>query len=164
MTATSLRHVRSPFLPILLLLALPLAGCQSMGGETAPAFVAESAALSGQADTLAGKTQFRAGNYGLADEAFSRAVARDPADAEAWLGLGAAHDQLRRFDLSERDYAQVERLSGQTAALLNNRGFSQMLRGNYTKARAELSAAQALDPGNPDIGVNLAAAIRGRRP
>ena len=47
----------------------------------------------------------------------------------------------RRFDLADRAYAQVEKLSGRHATLLNNRGYSYMLRGDLSKARADLSAA-----------------------
>jgi Flp pilus assembly protein TadD len=158
MTVTSMRSVLAP---LVILLALPLAGCQSL--KESADLVLETSRMEQPTDALTGKAQFREGNFGLAEEAFRRAVEKDPGDAESWLGLGATHDQLNRFDLSDRDYAQVERLSGRTAALLNNRGFSYLLRGNFAKARADLSAARALDPGNPDIESNLAAAIRGRR-
>lgn len=126
--------------------------------------VLETSLMEQPTDTLTGKQQFHEGNFGLAEDAFRRAVEKDPGDAEAWLGLGATHDQLRRFDLADRDYAQVQRLTGRTAALLNNLGYSYLMRGNYAKARAELSAARALDPDNADIASNLDAAIRGRRP
>ncbi|MDB5545045.1 MAG: Tetratricopeptide 2 [Hyphomicrobiales bacterium] len=158
MTVLSMRSVLAT---LVILLAVPLAGCQTM--KESADLVLETSRMDQPTDALTGKAQFREGNYGLAEEAFRRAVESDPGDAESWLGLGATHDKLRRFDLSDRDYAQVERLSGRTAALLNNRGFSYLLRGNFAKARADLSAAHALDPGNPDIESNLAAAIRGRR-
>lgn len=147
---------------LIIALALPLAGCQTM--KTSADLVLETSRMEQPTDTLTGKAQFLEGNFGLAEEAFRRAVESDPGDAEAWLGLGATHDQLRRFDLADRDYAQVERLAGRHAALLNNRGYSYLLRGDFRKARIELSAARALDPGNPDIESNLVAAARGRRP
>jgi Flp pilus assembly protein TadD len=153
--------MRFHFAPLLVVLALPLAGCETL--KTSADLVLETSRMEQPTDTLTGKAQFREGNFGLAEEAFRRAVEVDPADAEAWLGLAATHDQLRRFDLADRDYAQVERLAGRNAAFLNNRGFSYLLRGNFPKARADLSAARALDPGNPDIANNLTAAIKGRR-
>ncbi|MDB5644270.1 MAG: Tetratricopeptide 2 [Hyphomicrobiales bacterium] len=153
--------MRSLLAPLVLLLALPLAGCQTIGQSAD--LVLDTAHMEQPTDALTGKAQFREGNFGLAEEAFRRAVEHDPGDAESWLGLAATHDQLRRFDLSDRDYAQVERLAGRNATLLNNRGYSYILRGNFPKARAELIAARALDPGNPDIESNLSAAIRGRR-
>src|SRR5262249_18841631 len=49
-----------------------------------------------------GKVYFREGNYGLAEEKFRKAVEVTPKDAEAWLGLAASYDQLRRFDLADK--------------------------------------------------------------
>jgi Flp pilus assembly protein TadD len=39
--------------------------------------------------------------------------------------------------------------------VLNNQGYSYMLRGNYARARELLLAAQAKDPSNPYIRNNL---------
>jgi tetratricopeptide (TPR) repeat protein len=102
-----------------------------------------------------GKKFYRTGNYGLAERSFRRAVETHPRDAEAWLGLAASYDQLKRFDLADRAYEQTADIIGQTPELLNNRGFSYMLRGDYTRARATLLQAQAMDPANPYIQNNL---------
>ena len=55
-------------------------------------------------DLSLGKKQFRADNYGLAEQHFRKAVETHPKDAEAWLGLAAANDRLRRFDFADRAY------------------------------------------------------------
>jgi Flp pilus assembly protein TadD len=102
-----------------------------------------------------GKKQYRAGNFGLAERYFRRAVETHPRDAEAWVGLAAAYDRLRRFDLADRAYEQVTAIIGPTAEVLNNRGYSYMLRGDYPRARATLLAAAAKDPKNPYIKNNL---------
>jgi Flp pilus assembly protein TadD len=78
-----------------------------------------------------------------------------PRDAESWIGLAASYDRLRRFDLADRAYGQATRIVGSTPEVLNNQGFSYMLRGDYRRARATLLAAQAKDPGNPYIQNNL---------
>jgi tetratricopeptide (TPR) repeat protein len=106
-------------------------------------------------DLSLGKKQYRAGNFGLAERYFRRAVELHPRDAEAWLGLAAAYDRLRRFDLADRAYQNATGIIGPTAELLNNRGYSYMLRGDYTRARATLLAAAAKDPKNPYIKNNL---------
>ena len=144
-----------------LLLALPLGACQSFQAES-PALEAQAVSAEEQGLDTA-REQFLAGNFGLAEETFRRAVEANSKDAEAWLGLAASYDQLRRFDLADRAYGQVEKLSGRNATLLNNRGYSYLLRGDFVKARAELTAAKKMDPGNADIETNLAAAIRGKR-
>jgi Flp pilus assembly protein TadD len=47
------------------------------------------------------------------------------------------------------------RIVGPTPELLNNQGFSYMLRGDYRRSRETLLAAQARDPKNPYIANNL---------
>jgi tetratricopeptide (TPR) repeat protein len=106
-------------------------------------------------DLSLGKRQYRAHNYGLAERYFQHAAELHPRDAEAWLGLGASYDQLRRFDLADRAYAQATRILGQTAEILNNEGYSYMLRGDYGHARTKLLAAQRLEPNNKYVANNL---------
>ena len=102
-----------------------------------------------------GKRQYRLGNYGLAEQEFRHAVELHPRDAEAWLGLAASYDELRRFDLADRAYAQAIKIVGPTVAILNNQGYSYMLRGDYKRARTKLRAAQRKDPGNKYVANNL---------
>jgi Flp pilus assembly protein TadD len=91
---------------------------------------------------------FRNRDFGLAEQRFRAIVDKDPRNANAWLGLGSTHDELARFDLADQDYAQVARLTGPSVALLNDRGYSYYMRGDYAKARALYAQARALDPGN----------------
>ncbi len=106
-------------------------------------------------DLNLGKKHFRAANFGLAERHFRRAVELHPRDLEAWVGLAAAYDRLRRFDLADRAYDQAMKIAGPTAELLNNRGYSFMLRGDYRRARETLLQAQAQDPSNPYVRNNL---------
>jgi tetratricopeptide (TPR) repeat protein len=102
-----------------------------------------------------GKKQYRANNFGLAEKYFRRAAELHPRDAEAWLGLAASYDRLRRFDLADRAYAQAIGILGPTTEILNNQGYSYMLRGDYKRAREKLNAAQRKDPGNKYVQNNL---------
>lgn len=106
-------------------------------------------------DLSIGKRYFKAGNYGLAERYFRRAVETHARDAEAWLGLAASYDRLRRFDLADRAYAEAIRLVGPRVAILNNQGYSYMLRGDYKRARAKLEEAARKDPGNRFVENNL---------
>src|SRR5262249_22526473 len=92
----------------------------------------------------------------LAERYYRRAVESRPKDAESWLGLAASYDQLKRFDLADRAYGQVIGLVGPIPEVLNNKGYSYILRGDYGRARAILLEAQAKDPENPYIQSNLA--------
>lgn len=102
-----------------------------------------------------GKVYFRNGDYGLAEEKFRKAVEVTPKDAEAWLGLAASYDQLRRFDLADKAYEKVLTLASDNAVILNNAGYSQLMRGNVEGARRFLLRAYELDPQNPYIANNL---------
>lgn len=111
-------------------------------------------------DLNLGKRNFRAGNFGLAERYFRRAVEKKAPgergqDAEAWLGLAASYDRLRRFELADRAYAQAIKIAGPTPEILNNHGYSYLLRGDYARARAKLTAAYERDPKNPYIHNNL---------
>jgi len=106
-------------------------------------------------DLALGKKQYRAGNFGLAERTFRRALELHPDDAEAWVGLAAAYDRLRRFDLADRAYESATAIVGPTVEILNNRGFSYMLRGDYAHARKTLLAAAAKDPKDPYVKNNL---------
>jgi Flp pilus assembly protein TadD len=47
------------------------------------------------------------------------------------------------------------RIVGPTAELLNDQGFSYMLRGDYARAHKLLVQARTKDPNNPYIEANL---------
>ncbi|MGH6664969.1 MAG: tetratricopeptide repeat protein [Pseudolabrys sp.] len=102
-----------------------------------------------------GKKQYRADNFGLAEKYFRKATELHPRDAEAWLGLAASYDRLRRFDLADRAYAQAIGILGPTTEILNNQGYSYMLRGDYRRAREKLNAAQRQEPGNKYVLNNI---------
>jgi Flp pilus assembly protein TadD len=106
-------------------------------------------------DLNLGKRHFRERNYGLAERYFRRAVEMSPRDAEAWVGLAASYDRLKRFDHADRAYAQALAILGPTPEILNNQGYSYLLRGDYKRARAKLNAARAKDPGSPRIQNNI---------
>ena len=102
-----------------------------------------------------GKEEFGRGNYGLAERYFRDAVEKAPKNATAWIGLAASYDRLRRFDLADQAYAQAVGLIGETARILNNQGYSYMLRGDLTQARRKLQRAYELEPTNRTIIDNL---------
>ncbi len=121
-----------------------------------PAEAANAATADNQDDLSLGKRNFRAGNYGLSEQHFRRAVEASPGDVDGWVGLAAAYDKLKRFDLADRAYGKAIAIAGPAPAILNNRGFSYLLRGDLVRARRDLTEAQAKDPENPHIAANLA--------
>ena len=106
-------------------------------------------------DAQLGKKYFRSNNFGLAEKSFRSSVEKHPRDAESWVGLAASYDRLRRFDLADRAYAEAIRIVGPTVEILNDQGFSYMLRGDYARAHKLLERAAARDPGNPYVQANM---------
>ncbi|MFK4401919.1 tetratricopeptide repeat protein [Bradyrhizobium elkanii] len=102
-----------------------------------------------------GLEQYNRGNYGIAQRYFRDAVEKSPKDVTAWVGLAASYDRIRRFDLADQAYASAIRLGGETVQILNDQGYSYMLRGNLSAARKKFEKAYSLDPGNPVIANNL---------
>jgi Flp pilus assembly protein TadD len=98
---------------------------------------------------------FNHGDYGLAERYYQDAVEKAPEDATAWIGLAASYDRIGRFDLADRAYASAIKLVGETTEILNNEGYSYMLRGDLVRARKKLLQAYQRDPNNATIINNL---------
>ena len=123
--------------------------------EAKPATLAKGAPGKTESELALGKKQFGAGKFAMAERHFRRALELNPRDLEAWLGLAACYDNLRRFKLADRAYDEAVKIAGPTAEILNNRGYSYLLRGDYPRARETLSEAQGKDPANAYIKNNI---------
>jgi Flp pilus assembly protein TadD len=121
---------------------LAVSGCQSSSIDTAMTTAVQSNADISAADLNAGKAQFNDGNYGLAEKHFRKAVELRASNAEAWMGLAAAYDQLGRFDFADRAYDQLLKVAGRRPQIVNNMGYSQYLRGNKKEAKKLLIEAR----------------------
>jgi len=102
-----------------------------------------------------GLEHFNRGNHGLAEKYFQDAVEKSPGNAAAWIGLAASYDHIKRFDLADRAYRNAIRLSGETTQILNNQGYSYMLRGDLKTARTKFRKALRQEPHNITIINNL---------
>src|SRR5215510_6138394 len=102
-----------------------------------------------------GIEHFNRGNFGIAERYFRDAVEKAPKDVTAWIALAASYDRIARFDLADRAYRMAIRLAGQTTEILNNQGYSYMLRGDLGAARRKFLRAYQLEPNNPTIANNL---------
>jgi Flp pilus assembly protein TadD len=71
------------------------------------------------------------------------------------VGLAASYDRINRFDLADRAYSQAIKLVGETVDILNNQGYSYMLRGDLVAARKKFLKAYERDPSNPTVVNNL---------
>jgi Flp pilus assembly protein TadD len=102
------------------------------------------------------KENFKHGEYGLAERYFRQAIEERHSNVEAWLGLAASYDRLKRFEEADRAYEMLKRMVGDTPTVLNNLGFHYMLKGDFASAEHALQTAQEKDPDNPLIRANLA--------
>ena len=134
------------------LVSVALTGCQSLskqGSSTHGGEITGSISKQASADTglIYAKKHFREANYGLAEKSFRKLVELRPSNGEAWLGLAASYDQLGLFSRSDRAYKQILKLVGPKPAILNNQGYSQLLRGNKRAARRLFRKAKTNGPG-----------------
>jgi tetratricopeptide (TPR) repeat protein len=75
---------------------------------------------------------------------YRRAVEATRQNGSAWIGLAAAYDRLGRFDLADVAYRRAVRLEGENYIILNNRGYSCLLRGDIRTARRLLDGPGCL--------------------
>ena len=140
--------------------ALMLSGCGAINNTSAPTTLtvqepASEKYFPSDEPYRLGAEYFNRADYGLAERYFRDAVEKAPEDGGAWAALASSYDQLRRFDLADRAYQRAIALCGETPQILNNQGYSQMLRGNLKSARRKFLQAAELDPGNPTILNNI---------
>jgi Flp pilus assembly protein TadD len=139
-----------------------LAGCSSMGsmssfgGKTAKvAEIANIGDYTADSALAEAKAHFKNGDFGYSAALYKRSVELQPKNAEAYVGLGASYDRLRRFDLSDRVYAALHDLTGSTVQYYNNVGYSYLLRGNLSAAMTNFRKAQTIDPENVVVANNI---------
>jgi len=143
----------------LLCVGSSLTGCVGLGRHASASREGptplETKYFASDEDVQAGVRHFEAGAFGLAQKSFQAAVEKSPNDPVAWMGLAAAYDRLRRFDLADRAYAQVEKLEPENVGLHNNWGYSYLLRGDVSRAREHFMKAYAANPQEPTFANNL---------
>jgi Flp pilus assembly protein TadD len=72
------------------------------------------------------------------------------------MGLAACYDELGRFDFADRAYGQLLKIAGRRPRIVNNMGYSQLLRGDKAKARRLLMEAEQSLPGDKLVAANIA--------
>src|SRR5262249_57118203 len=92
---------------------------------------------------------------GIGERACRDTTEKATREPPAWIGLAAAYDRIARFDLTDRAYVHAIRLVGETTEILNNQGYSYMLRGDLANARRKFLKAYEREPNNPTIANNL---------
>ncbi len=121
-----------------------------------PGDESESGTAGGAAGAMSrGRDHYQANRFREAERQFREATDLAPKSSEAWLGLAACYDRLRDFAKADRAYAKALAIAGPTSEVLNNQGYSYILRGDLKAARDKLLAAQRADPRNKFVENNL---------
>ena len=146
----------------LLAAGLATAGCAATQTAVQIRPIADPASkLRPGADRLAdAKGQLAIGNVGLALEGF-RGVARIyPDNAEAYIGMAACYEQMRRFDLAESKYQAALALDprnatllGRLAAALDQQGKADEAAGVRSEIAALQSASTVLEQAQAELDV-----------
>ena len=103
----------------------------------------------------AGISAFRQGKIALAAELLDRATATPNASWRAWNARGVVADHVGDWDRAANAYAQAAQLSPDRPEVLNNMGWSMLLRGQWEQGRDLIERAAMLDPKSERIADNL---------
>jgi tetratricopeptide (TPR) repeat protein len=139
-------------------LTLLLAGCAAGAGEGRPVLAMDGQHLDASDPVERARALVLTGQYGLAIEGLSEAVTRDPGNARALSLLAVSYAQLKRFDLADRYHAEALEIEPSSVIVLNNWGYSYLMRGNGSRAADLLARAAAANDGRPIVTANLALA------
>jgi tetratricopeptide (TPR) repeat protein len=139
-------------------LTLLLGGCAAGAGEGRPVLAMDGQHLDASDPVERGRALLLTGQYGLAIEGLSEAVTRDPGDARALSLLAVSYAQVKRFDLADRYHAQALEIDPSSVVVLNNWGYSYLVRGDGSRATDLLARAAAANDGRPIVTANLALA------
>ncbi|HEV2845672.1 MAG TPA: tetratricopeptide repeat protein [Thermoanaerobaculia bacterium] len=114
-----------------------------------------------QLHIVTGTTALRAGRFAEAVEAYGKALAADPKDANAWLNQGVAFQGLRDLAGAERSFRKAVELDPANARAHYNLGSLLAGKGDRTEAIRHLESAVRLDPDSRDALFNLGLSLAG---
>jgi tetratricopeptide (TPR) repeat protein len=138
---------------------LLLSGCSlDVFGWRSSAAEQDAATLVAQSANLEmARSAFNNRNYGIAISHLERELAVRPESVSALNGLGAAYDQIGRFDVAQRYYFRALALAADPSATLANLGYSAQLQGKPGEALRILELALYFDPRNETARANMQA-------
>ena len=103
----------------------------------------------------AGTAALRSGEIAEAITLLDKAVAKPSAGWRAWNARAVAADWQRDWITADGAYARATELAPLNAQVLNNKGWSLVLRGKWAAALEPLSRAASIAPDDKRIAANL---------
>lgn len=116
-----------------------------LAADAANAFYAERAGIAA----------VHTGQFSRAGVLLDQAVVSPDASWQAWNALGIVADQMRDWDSADSAYNAAATLAPDQPEVLNNMGWSLLLRGEWDLARELFERAAVLDPKSARIADNL---------
>ncbi len=142
-------------------LSVLLGGCAVGAGAGRPVLGLNGQHLDASDPVERGRAQILTRQYGLAIDGLTDVVTRDPGNARAMTLLAVAYGQLKRFDLADRYHARALEIDPDSSVVLNNWGYSYLVRGDDRRAADLLQRAVATSQGRSIVMANLALARGG---
>ena len=150
----------SPKAAVVLLTCLSLAGCLGQPTNTGPFAPGPEPGATGVDGLLVGHRLMDAGEFELAQKAYSRAALEQGMSADVLAGLGSANLALGRLSTAERLLRRAIESDEAIPETWNNLGVVLVEQGEYPEAEQILRRAYALDNGESDaIRDNLRLAL-----
>ena len=103
----------------------------------------------------AGIAALKTGDLARAAAALNAATALPDGSWRAWNARAALADFRRDWDDADQAYGRARELSPDRAEILNNEGWSRLLRGEWHQALQLLERAASLESNSPRIAGNL---------
>lgn len=103
----------------------------------------------------AGVAALRTGDLDRAAILLERATTSPTASTRAWNARGVVADLRRDWGVADLAYSKALKLQPKNAKIVNNLGWSLLLRGRWPEAVEALERAAALDPKSQRIADNL---------
>ena len=103
----------------------------------------------------AGLSALQLNDLATAVTLLDRATTLPGASWRVWSARGALADRQQAWEAADMAYARATALAPDRAEIVNNRGWSLLLRGRWREAEAALAHAAALAPASPRIADNL---------
>ena len=103
----------------------------------------------------AGVAAMKLDDLAQGERLLDRATGYPTATWRAWNARGVAADYRGNWAVADQSYAQAARLAPDRAEVLNNIGWSLLVRSQWSNALAKFEQAAAIDPKSPRIAANL---------
>jgi Flp pilus assembly protein TadD len=127
--------------------ALPVFGLALAGAALAADYQSTPAQNARNDDFSVGKQAIAAKNWSLAASSFSKVVAKDPSNADAFNYLGYSSRWMGKYDEAFAAYGKALALDPQHKGALSYSGIAYLKTGQRAQAEAQLTKLQSICAG-----------------